>query len=75
MATTPNIQTFWGVFDELQREGDHPLMPAQWEYVVGPQFLVSGREKHYVALVQWTKGATTSVNYLGRVGTIAVFGH
>jgi len=75
LATASNIQTFWGVFDELQREGYNPRMQGRWEYVVGPQFVATGHEKHYIALVEWTRGDKTAPNFLGRVGTIAVFGH
>jgi hypothetical protein len=74
IASLSDYETFWGVFDELQREGDNPRMPGRWEWVVGPEYVATGHEKHSITLVVWTRGDKTAPHYLGRVGTIAVFG-
>ena len=68
-----DIERFFGLVNELDRQGYDPKVNPFWVVELGPSFADHGHTAHSIVLVNWTPKAETRPGYLGRVGDMAVF--
>ena len=68
-----NLWRFFGLIWWLDANGYHPVTNEMWKAQLGAQATSTGREPWLVTLETWSPDRTRQPDYVGRVGSMAVF--
>jgi hypothetical protein len=61
--------TLWGVFDQLEEHGFHPVTSVLWRTAVGNDYVTKHRERAYVFLYVPSRNVETMPGFVGHVST------
>jgi hypothetical protein len=68
-----DIERFFGLINQLDREGYRPKVNTFWQVELGPGYAAPPFTSQNVILRTWAPTSSSKPGYLGRVGDMAVF--